>query len=133
MSSWALFEMVDVATWLRRRADPGVADRAVGALRRFARHLEPDVERGGTPPEVAVRSALYGAAALQLRLLAGEADADAAAFSTFAGSLRGEHRVFDAARIELWLAEATGADAGSEARATFEELRATPYLERSRA
>ena len=133
VSSWALFEMVDVATWLRRRADPDVADRAVGALRRFARHLEPDVERGGTPPEVAVRSALYGAAALQLRLLAGEADADAAAFSTFAGSLRGEHRVFDAARIELWLAEATGADAGSEARATFEELRATPYLERSRA
>ena len=89
VSSWALFELVDVATWLRRRGDAGAFDGAIAALRGLARHLETDVARGGTPPEVTVRSALYGAAVLQLRMLAGEADADAAAFSTFARSLRG--------------------------------------------
>ena len=73
---------------------------------------------------------------IQLRLLAGDpVDGEwADALRSAASDLRREHRIFDAARVELWLAEASGDDqaACSAALATFEQLRAGPYLERAR-
>jgi tetratricopeptide (TPR) repeat protein len=130
VSTWALFELADVATWLRRRGEADASDRAVAVLLRLAEHLEADVGRGGTPPELTVRSVLYRAAVLQLRNLAGEPVPDAAAFGSLAATLREHHRLFDAARVELWLAEASGGAPGAETVATLEELRAAPYLDR---
>ena len=50
-----------------------------------------------------------------------------------ADALRGVARVFDAARVDLWLAEATDdAEARERAAAVFAELGARPYLERAR-
>jgi hypothetical protein len=47
--------------------------------------------------------------------------------------LEREHRVFDAARVRLWLAEGgAGSEASGDAgAATFDELGAAPYLARA--
>jgi len=130
MSTWCLFEWTDVAGWLARSGD----DRgAVAALRAMAAQFEADVARGGTEPELRVRHALYRAAVTQLRVLADEAPQDArAVLSAAATDLRSERRIFEAARIELWMAEAGDRDALDSATAAFDELRAGPYLERAR-
>ncbi len=130
MSTWCLFEWTGVADWLARSGD----DRgAVSALDAMAAQLEADVARGGTEPELNVRRALYRAAATQLRVIAGDAPADAhAVLRSAAADLRTQHRIFEAARIELWMAEGGDVDARASALATFEELRAGPYAERAR-
>ncbi len=130
MSTWCLFEWTDVAGWLARSGD----DRgAVSALRAMAAQLEADVARGGTEPELNVRRALYRAAVAQLGVLAGDPPADAReVFRTAAADLDSERRVFEAARIRLWMAEAGDSDALEAALATFQELRAGPYVERAR-
>ena len=139
MSSWCLFEWTDVAGWLTRTGGGEVSAAAVtalAALRRMSDSLEADVARGGTESELRVRRALYRSASHQLRLLAGgPVDGEwADALRSAASDLRREHRIFDAARVELWLAEASGDDHGarSTALATFEQLRAGPYVERAR-
>jgi class 3 adenylate cyclase/tetratricopeptide (TPR) repeat protein len=142
ISTWYLFEAVDVVSWLARDPDVDAAlvARGLEALGRLAAALEVDVVRGGTDPELRVRRALHGAAVEQLRVLESgpgrETDA-ADGFSdrmlAHAAGLREARRVFDAARVELWTAEATE-DAGlaAAARAIFEELRAAPYADRAR-
>ena len=84
---------------------------------------------------LAVRNALGGAARLHLRVLTGETvepDELHRAMARHADGLRDVARVFDAARVDLWLGEATGdAEARDRAEAVFRELGAHPYLERA--
>ena len=135
VSTWMLFEGTDVATWLARAADGdrSLADRALAALGELARRLLPGAREGGTPAELTVRRAQYDAATAQRRLLLGaQAHDDLRALSDAADALRSHRRVFDAARVELWLAEASGPRGALAAVGTFEALGATPYLERAR-
>ena len=102
--------------------------------------LGPDAARGGYLVQVEVRQAAVGAAVEQLTRLAGAAgttvEPPAEPFAATAKSLAllaQEHRPFDVARINLWMAEA-GEQAPDlpGAAALFEELGAHPYLERAR-
>lgn len=132
ISSWYLFEAVDIATWLalvRPLGDP-LREHVVAVLTDFAHALEADIARGGTEPELLVRRALYGAAVAQLQSLSGKPDRDL--LRGYAADLRRAHRIFDAARIELWVAESTGKLAlADEARLVFEQLGANPYVARA--
>ena len=77
-----------------------------------------------------MRRALYGAAVAQLQSLSGKPDRDL--LRGYAADLRRAHRIFDAARIELWVAESTGKLAlADEARLVFEQLGANPYVARA--
>jgi hypothetical protein len=90
--------------------------------------------------QIAVRQAAVGAAVEQLARLARAAGVDfeppAEAFPSTSEALAvldREHRPFDVARINLWLAEAgEPAPDLASASALFEELGAHPYLERAR-
>jgi hypothetical protein len=95
---------------------------------------------GGSLIQVQVRQVCVGAAVDQLGRLARDAGASfeppAESFPGTAEALAlltQEHRTFDVARINLWMAEA-GEQAPDLAGATalFEELGAHPYLERAR-
>ncbi len=135
LSVWFLFEAVDVVTWLVAEAEPSLGARALEVLAPLAASLETDVQRGGTEAELRVRHALHDTARHQLAILSGETDAAAAAAEILraAGELRIARRVFDAARAELWAAEATAnREAASAALATFEPLRAIGYVGRAR-
>lgn len=132
ISVWLLFEAVDVVTWLalERGADDPRVRRGIAVLESLHDRSTRPAERGGTGPELLVRRALYGAAGDQLRRLAGHGDDPGleARARRFARDLRRAHRAFDAARIELWRAEAAGEAVPPEARDTFKRLRAAPYL-----
>jgi hypothetical protein len=90
-----------------------------------------------------VGRALFGAAVEQLEALSRAAGLPPPALpigEAFPGRseattvLDAEHRLFDGARIRLWLAEQAGDAARlGNARAVFEELGAHPYLARASA
>jgi class 3 adenylate cyclase len=137
LSAWFAFEATDALTALFAR-DPASSTLRQGLelVARFCTGIAPDVLRGGDLVAVEVGQALFGAAVEQLVSLA---QRTGAAVSLPVGELAGrldairilelEHRIFDAARIKLWLAEeGSGGDAGT---ATFEELGAHPYLVRA--
>jgi class 3 adenylate cyclase/tetratricopeptide (TPR) repeat protein len=141
ISSWFLFEVTDTLSAMaaRDRSSALVRD-GVETVAAFARALAPHAARSGDLVQSAVRQAAVGAAVDQLARLA---QSSRAAFDpppeTFPGTadalalLDREHRQFDVARINLWLAEAgEPAPELASAIATLEELGAHPYLERAR-
>jgi hypothetical protein len=140
ISSWFLFEATDTLTAIAA-VDPASADLRAGiaSLATFARVLAPEAARGGDLVQAEVRRALFGAAAEQLSRLARMVGVDfTASGDAFPGSeqalaiLDREHRVFDAARVRLWLAEAGEVVATAAVpAATFAELGARAYLERA--
>jgi adenylate cyclase len=143
ISTWFLFEGVDVVTWLARDPDrdDALVSRGLSALAKLAAALEATPARGGTEPELRVRAGLFGAALAQLGMLqdaatGGATYADAGTRDRLRGhaaALLVARRVFDAARVELWAAEATGESGlAASSRTVFEQLRATPYVERAR-
>ena len=120
ISTVYLFEGTDVLGWLARDPDakPATVDRGLALLSELADRLDATAPSIGLAP-VLVRNALGGAARLQLRLLAGET-VDTDELARHADALRGVARVFDAARVDLWLGEATDdADARERAAAVF--------------
>ena len=142
ISSWFLFESTDVLTTIARRGtDPAALRLGIELLAEFAAGLAPQAALPGDLVHVETRKALFGASAAQLARLAAAVGVEigplGASFPTTDEAiaiLERERRIFDAARIRLWLAEAgvgSPADLGS-ASATFEELGAKPYLERAR-
>ena len=137
LSSWYLFEAVDIAGWLRRsNADQALVDHLLPAIDRLITSLDRRRRLGGTPPELLVRHALSGSAVLMRSLMSSEPHDPAAAqqqLLAWADDLDSTWRIFDAARIRLRVAEAFGDDAArAQAREAFERLRAMPYLERAR-
>lgn len=137
ITAWFVFEATDVATSMSLAAAP-LGD-VISMLSRSAERALPYILRGGTPAELAVRRALFGAGIHQLVRHGGRvhvptgAGASALPTPTEAiAALDDAHRVFDSARIRLWLAEAgvEGLDL-TPARAVFEALRAAPYVARS--
>jgi hypothetical protein len=144
ISTWFLFEAVDALTAIHARTpDSGAIRDGIEALAAFATVLAPDAARTGDLVQAEVRQALFGAAAEQLLRLARSAGAPMTPpVESFPDSAQAlavldrERRPFDAARIRLWMAEAgeaSAADTLDRATATFEDLGAHPYLERSRS
>jgi adenylate cyclase len=144
ISCWFIFEATDVVSGILAR-DPGSADGAsdVGLLAEVAPRVAADVAMGAGDPQVAVMRAMCGAAAEQIGALcrgvgqappALGADRELPGRADAVATLEREHRLFDAARARLWLAEGD-ADATGLADATrvFEELGAHPYLLRAQA
>jgi adenylate cyclase len=145
MSSWFLFEATDAVTSIiRHGADPRHDPAATGGvelLSRFASRIAPDAALPGPSAQMAVRRALVGAAAEQLTQLCGllgltlpvlEAEIVFPGRADAADTVEREHRLFDAARIRLWLGEERGDRAMLDAaRATFEALGAQPFIARS--
>ncbi len=143
LSAWLVFEATDALTALFVR-DPGshALREGVDLLASFCTRIGPDVASGGELIHVAVRHALFGAAVEQLGSLAQRTGMSIslpvdlpASRSSALSVLEREHRLFDAARIRLWLAEdgdPSSADLDT-ARTTFAELAAHPYLERASA
>jgi adenylate cyclase len=144
LGSWFLFEATDALTAAHARpaqtADATALSSGVELISALAEAAAPAAGIGGDPAVVAVRGALFGAAVEQIRVLRGRVGlapvelgpgfpgrADAVA------TLESERRVFDAARIRLWLAEESGAALLGNAPATFEELGAHAYLARANA
>jgi tetratricopeptide (TPR) repeat protein len=146
ISCWLLFESADVVTSLALAvgdtADTSEAiEQAVRLLAAYATKIAPDASIGGTPAELLVRRALYGAAVEQLAVLA-DGLGQAAAVETGGTSFPGReesaqrfdsaHRLFDAARARLWLAEEQGDPRLlGDARSVFERLDATGYVRRA--
>ena len=140
LSAWFAFEAADELStlFLRRPSSPALPEglEIVASLCRVA---AADVLAGGDLAQVATRHALFGAATEQLASLgrrtgtrielpAGSAMGRKDAVAV----LDGEHRLFDAARVRLWLAEDGGDSALADAAArTFEELGAAPYRARA--
>jgi tetratricopeptide (TPR) repeat protein len=137
ISSWFLFEAADAAAMIARSGDNDGLGKVLAAVEPLSVRLDALVDRSATHPMAEVRNALSGAALWQLRRLGtrpgapveragvgdGLPDPNAAA-----GILEANRRVFDAARVRLWLAE-SGDTAGIRgAVATFERLGAVPYL-----
>ncbi|HYI67828.1 MAG TPA: adenylate/guanylate cyclase domain-containing protein [Candidatus Limnocylindrales bacterium] len=142
LGAWFLFEAVDLLTAARARTeeatDASATAPGVELVANFASALEPAVGIGGEAGVSAVREALFGAAVEQLgRLGAAVKLPDAGRFpdrGRALSTLDEHHRIFDAARIRLWLAEERGDQSlAADARATFEELGAHPYLGRAAA
>jgi adenylate cyclase len=137
ISTVYLFEGTDILSWLSSgtEVDPATMERGLALLQGLAERLDATAPSIGLPQVLAVLNALGGAARLHLRVLAGESvDQDELrnAMTRHADGLRGVARHFDAARVHLWLAEATGdAEARDRAGAVFAELGAHPYLERA--
>ena len=138
ISTFYLFEGTDVLSWLARgtAADSATVERGLELLRGLVERLDVTAPSIGLAPVLVVRSALGGAARLHLRVLAGETidpDELRRAMARSGDALRSVSRVFDAARVDLWLGEATGdVDAVDRAATVFAELGARPYLERAR-
>ncbi len=141
ISSWLLFEATDTLSAIAARdRSSTVVREGVETLAAFARVLGPDVARGGVLVQVTVRQVALGAAVEQLARLARDAgiavEPPAEPFPDTAEALallEQEHRLFDVARINLWMAEAGEPAPDLEgAAALFEELGAHPYLERAR-
>ena len=140
LGAWFLFEAADLLTAARARTDGGKDPAAIATgvelLATFASALEPAVGIGGEAAVAGVREALFGAAVQQIAWLGGLLGlSDGGRFPARAqalATLDGHHRIFDAARIRLWLAEDVGdAAMRADARSTFEDLGAHPYLGRA--
>lgn len=141
MSPWVLFESTDALTahLARRSAPPSAAAvEVLELLGAFARRIAPDVLVRGELVQVDVRIALFGAAVEQLGVLARDAgvglqlpDDVPGGRDASLGALDREHRLFDAARVRLWLAEDGDPSGLDAAAAVFEELGAHPYAERA--
>ncbi|HET8587375.1 MAG TPA: adenylate/guanylate cyclase domain-containing protein, partial [Candidatus Limnocylindria bacterium] len=100
LSSWYLFEAVDIAAWLRdANADGPLVDHILPAIDRLITSLAQRRGLGGTPPELLVARALYGSAEVLRRLLS-EAPHDRAGVQgqllAWADDLDSVRRVFDA-------------------------------------
>jgi hypothetical protein len=134
IGTWFLFEATDVATWLME-SDPATGERVLPVLHALGSSLLADADRGGTPPALRVRHALREAAVAQGQYLRGDVRPDTdATFRAAAHALRQERRIFDAARVDLWRAEALGdEEARASARAVFHQLAAAPYHRRAGA
>lgn len=146
ISCWLLFESADVVTSLAlavgEPADASEAiEQGVRLLAAYATRITPDASIGGTPAELLVRRALYGAAVEQLAALAdrlGQAAGVETGGTFFPGREESAqcfdqaHRLFDAARVRLWLAEEQGDPRLlGDARSVFERLGAAGYLRRA--
>ena len=140
ISAWFAFEATDglTAIAVRSPSSPDLRD-GLQLVADFCGVIAPDVARTGDLTHVEVRRALFGATLEQLASLARRAGVAISLPDGVPGTrasalpvLDREHRIFDVARIRLWLAEdgtdASGLDA---ALATFEELGAHPYRERA--
>jgi adenylate cyclase len=147
LGSYFVFEAADLLTAARARADGPTDSPAVTSgiqlLAAYAPGLEPAAAVGGEASIDAVRRALFGAAVEQIASLAGALGLTPPALENrtrFPGrtdalpTLDEHHRLFDAARVRLWLA-AEGKAPGllADARRTFEDLGAHPYLARATA
>jgi tetratricopeptide (TPR) repeat protein len=145
LGSYFLFEAADLVTAARLRSegagDPTAIAAGVELLARYASALEAAVAVGGEESIDTVRRALFGAAVEQISSLCGPLGVTPPSLENgarFAGRAEGvptledHHRVFDVARIRLWLAEERrDPSLLAGARATFEELGAHPYLARA--
>ena len=141
LSAWLAFEATDALT-ASSSASPirRLCARVWSSSRRSADGSRPRALARGDLVQVEVRHALFGAAVEQLvgwgthrcvglRCRTPSPPGALAALPV----LDREHRLFDAARIRLWLAEEGGGRAGPRlAAAIFEELGAHPYIERIR-
>jgi hypothetical protein len=141
ISSWLLFEMTDTLSAIAARdRSSNVVRDGIGSLAAYARAVGPAAAVGGALIQVQVRQAVVGAAVEQLARLARDAgigfEPPADSFPDTAEALEllaQERRIFDVARINLWIAEAREpAPDLRGAAALFEELGAHPYLERAR-
>jgi adenylate cyclase len=139
LSTWAAFEAADAFTAivLRTPDSPAVRD-GLELMAAFCTRIAPDALARGDIVQVEVRHALFGAAVEQFGSLARRLGVSVSLPDVPSGRagalavLDGEHRVFDAARIRLWLAEEAGSSAElAAAVATFEELGAHPSLARA--
>ncbi|MEP6680593.1 MAG: hypothetical protein ABJB65_03850, partial [Chloroflexota bacterium] len=145
LGSYFLFEAVDLLVGARRRAEAPIEESllASGAqlLGEYALGLESAAAAGGEASTDGVRRALFGAAVEQLGSLSrslGLAPPALENGARFSGRLEAlptlddHHRTFDVARVKLWLAEERPEAAFlADARRTFEELGAHPYIARS--
>jgi adenylate cyclase len=144
LGAWFLFEAVDLLTAALRRPEGSTGHavtEGIELVSSFSVALEPAVGIGGEVSVAAVREALFGAAIEQIVALRRElgepppAVQDGGRFPSRLGALPildEHHRIFDAARIRLWLAEeARDQIALADARSTFENLAAHPYLGRA--
>ncbi|HEV8053871.1 MAG TPA: AAA family ATPase, partial [Candidatus Limnocylindrales bacterium] len=146
ISCWLLFESADIVTSLALSVgEPADTSEAIGhgvrLLAAYATRIEPDASFGGTPAELLVRHALYGAAVEQLAALAdrfGQAAEVETGGTPFPGREESAqrfdqaHRLFDAARVRLWLAEEhDDPRLLGDARSVFKRLGAAGYLRRA--
>jgi adenylate cyclase len=141
ISTWLAFEATDVVSGLAL-TDDGAATQGVAAVIAFVDGLGSDIARGGPPAELAVRRALFGAAREQLVRLARRTGATEPMVNVDPSTSPGSHdaiahldearRLFDAARVRLWLAESGDSSRSAAAVTAFEQLQAAPYLARAR-
>jgi class 3 adenylate cyclase/tetratricopeptide (TPR) repeat protein len=141
ISAWITFEAADVIGWLAT-TDSAAATASLAVIVPFVDRVAADVTRGGAPDEAAVRHAMFAAAREQLGRVArqfgvAEPAVDLDSGSSVAGAeavhvLDRARRVFDAARVRLWLSEAGDRSQLPAAITGFEQLRAAPYLARAR-
>jgi hypothetical protein len=141
ISCWFIFEAADVLTAILAR-DPGSSAAADGVvmLAEFAPHMAGDAATASEWTQGQVMRAMFGAAVEQIASLsrrlalpppAMEADPAFPGRADAAGTLEREHRLFDAARARLWLAEERRDEALlASARQTFDQLGAHPYVMR---
>jgi tetratricopeptide (TPR) repeat protein len=141
ISAWFAFEATDGLTIIALRDPESAALReGLRLVAEFCRTIARDVARPGDLVHVEVRRALFGAAIEQLASLGrrlGVAvhlpDGVPGTRASALDVLEREHRVFDVARLRLWLAEDGDPSGVADARAAFEELGAHPYLARAAA
>jgi adenylate cyclase len=139
LSIWTAFEVADAFTAILLRAPDSAALRdGLELMAAFCVHIAHDALARGDLVQVEVRHALFGAAVEQLGALARRTGTPVSLPDVPSGRsgalpvLDREHRLFDAARIRLWLAEESDGSAElSAAVATFEEVGAHPYLARA--
>jgi tetratricopeptide (TPR) repeat protein len=142
ISCWFIFEASDVLTAiLARDARSAAGADGVAMLADFAPRMAGDALTAAEGTQAAVMRAMFGAAVDQIASLcrrldlpppAVGADREFPERANAAGTLEREHRLFDAARARLWLAD-EGRDEAllAAVRQTFEQLGAHPYLARA--
>jgi adenylate cyclase len=142
ISCWFIFEASDVLTAILAR-DPGSSAAADGVamVAAFAPRMASEASFAAEQTRADVMRAMFGAAVdqvgalcrrLGLPLPSVEADPAFPGRVDAAATLERERRLFDGARVRLWLAEEGGDGAlFGAARQTFEQLGAHPYLARA--
>jgi hypothetical protein len=139
LSTWFAFEATDALTtmFVRDRASSALRD-GIEVIASFCTHIAPAALARGDLVQAEVRQALFCATVEQLGTLAARLDVGVSLPDVPSGRsdavpvLDREHRLLDAARIRLWLAEEEdGSPELAAAIATFGELGAHPYLERA--
>ncbi|HET9416964.1 MAG TPA: hypothetical protein VFP30_05415, partial [Candidatus Limnocylindria bacterium] len=133
LSAWVAFEAVDGLTAMHaRHLESADVRDGLQLLAGFCATIEADVLRPGDLVQAEVRRAMLGAAVDQLASVARRHGDFLGGRSAALPVLDREHRLFDAARVRLWLAEdGMELDELPSALATFEELGAHPYVERA--